>query len=192
MKKGHAIKLNSAENIFIINNVFGLDKNCDQILTNFIGILLDQECSKNTIEKNVICGSVNGIITSLNCKNNLIKNNFIGINKSDNKPKPNITAVVLESYNIFENNTLSGNIAPMLILGDENKISNNMFGVDSTGKHPIVIHKPIAFGSESKNNIFENNIVNSNNHALQLSGKSVRNNYIRYNKIGCDIDGEQC
>ncbi len=143
----------TSHNNTIIGNYIGCNYNATDTLSNTEGIEIMGGPYSNTIggatadKQNIVSGNRDVGIRAVNSNSNIIKGNYVGLNRTGNAALRNTEGISIEGtskYNIIggyttaERNYVSGNDAyGITVYGDYNIIVGNFVGTDITGTDSI-------------------------------------------------------
>ncbi|MBU1720660.1 MAG: right-handed parallel beta-helix repeat-containing protein [Bacteroidetes bacterium] len=204
------IALSEAGTATIRGNYIGFNAAFDDTVPNANGILLDRS-SNNTIggttaaHRNFISGNtMSGIVVSgLSSSNNTISGNFIGTDITGMTAVPNESGIILanapnNTIGGTKGNVISGNLQSAIILNgtgtNDNIITGNLIGTDSTGLGVLSNHVGVLLKSNSRRNIIggttaaERNII-SGNWEIGVYIESSDSNIVIGNYLGPDATG---
>ena len=190
-------------------NVIGLANNSSLLSNSSTGIVIDQEASSNTIggatngARNVVSGnSQGGISIGVNCINNLVQGNYIGLDPTGLTARANSgNGIALGSAQATQilNNIISSNSSHgiSMIGATNNVVQGNFIGlaVDGSTSRGNSGHGVALTFSSGTNTIggttaaARNLIASSGGHGVYISDAASNNNIIQGNFIGTDISG---
>ncbi len=182
-----------------INGCFiGLNKDGDAAIPNKNGIVSRNNSILNSIGikfKNIISGNTeNGILID-NSKENILYNNFIGLNRKGDTAIPNKNGVLLQ--NNSDNNTIGtfeslniicGNTENGILINNSNKVTieENYIGINLNGNGAIPNKNGINIIRGIKNSIKSNIISGNSEDGVRIESFSS-NNSIFDNNIGLNV-----
>jgi len=207
------IACSPASNITITGNKIGVDITGMNPLPNPTGIILDNSpnCTigGNTLAKrNLISGNTDAgiLINDLASVSNVVKGNYIGVNKNctDTIPNGNGVVIISASSNTIggttasERNIISGNLViGVLINGtgaNNNTIIGNYIGIDSSGTVALSNHNGVIIKADADCNTVGGNTANernviSANREIGIYIEASDSNVVSGNYIGTDYTG---
>ncbi|MGD0711380.1 MAG: T9SS type A sorting domain-containing protein, partial [Bacteroidales bacterium] len=143
----------NSHNNSVIGNYIGCNYNATDTLSNTEGIEIMGGPYSNTIggatadKQNIVSGNKDVGIRAVNSNSNIIKGNYVGLNRTGNAAIKNTEGISIEGtskYNIIggytaaERNYVSGNDAyGITVYGDYNIIIGNFVGTDITGTDSV-------------------------------------------------------
>lgn len=153
---GIEISGSGSANNTIVGNYIGCNHNATDTLSNTHGIELLSGPHDNIIggetvaERNIFSGNTHCGIRIVNSNNNIVKGNYVGLNRTGNSAVKNYDGVSIEGtscnnliggYNSASRNYVSGNDAygiPIFGAGcTQNRVVGNYIGTDVTGNTAI-------------------------------------------------------
>ncbi|MBE2246528.1 MAG: T9SS type A sorting domain-containing protein [Candidatus Competibacteraceae bacterium] len=168
---GISVTGSSCFNNFIVGNYIGCNYNATDTLSNINGIEI-MVAHSNTIggstlsDRNIVSGNNHVGIRIANSNNNIIKGNYVGINRTGDAAVRNYDGISIEGtskyntvggYSVADRNYVSGNIAygiPVFGAGcDYNLIIGNYVGTDITGNISIPNTYGVLFDDGASNNM---------------------------------------
>lgn len=205
----------ASQNNIIKGNYIGVSYNAMDTMGNSIGIEILGGPHHNTIggsttaDRNIVSGNNHIGIRVAQGNYNIIKGNYVGLNRTGNAALRNYDGISIEGasqYNyiggttIGERNYVSGNVAygiPIFGAGcNFNVISGNYIGTDITGEIGIPNTYGVLFDDGASYNVLGGSSVNNRNIISGNSGygvfiynmgtqkDTVKNNYIGTNPSG--------
>lgn len=194
--------MSNVKDVEIKNNKIGTDEDGLLAVPNLMGIHMYEKCSNIIIDGNLISGNSDANIgLSLDCSNNIIRNNVIGPNAPITERFTNAKGIELQRNcdgNLIEYNIISGLSFGIEIKDfdntscDNNVIDNNHFGVNNlnssiqSNRVKLMNLFDVAIESGTGNKI-TNNYSPANGSFAAIAGK---NSTISNNVIGMFNDGE--
>ncbi|MEI7594976.1 MAG: T9SS type A sorting domain-containing protein [Bacteroidota bacterium] len=160
----------------------------------------------NTIKGFQINGFSYGILISeVWAQNNLISNNYIGVNYNGTAALANALGIVINNNatnNTIKDNLISGNSNSGIVIkkASSNTIIGNKIGTDITGELSIENLNGITIDSASNTiiggvgatMISERNLISGNNQSgVVISSRTSTNNLVQGNYIGVNITGDK-
>ena len=198
---GVEVSGNGTEGNKVKNNDIGTDVMGEKALGNKIGVFIS-DASNNVIgealpgEGNFISGNLVGVkISGNNATGNQVQCNYIGTDGGGKTKLPNDYGIEISGgakNNIIGSfNTISGNTNFGVRINGKgtegNKVQGNYIGTNITGDNNLGNKNGLDISDKAEaNDIFDNIISGNILDGIWISGK---NNTIRGNKIGTDIDG---
>lgn len=211
---GIAINGTNCMNNTILGNYIGCNYNATDSLSNNNGI--EMLGSKNNIiggstvaDRNIVSGNIHVGIRMANSNGNVVKGNYVGLNRTGNGAIKNSDGISIEGasknnlvggYTPEDRNYVSGNIAygiPLFGAGcDYNKIVGNYVGTDVTGTIAIpntygvlcddgASHNRIGGYEAGAGNLFSGN----SGYGVFLYNPGTQNDSVIGNLIGTNYSG---
>jgi parallel beta-helix repeat protein len=179
----------NSHNNTIIGNYIGCNYNATDTLSNTEGIEIMVGPYSNIIggaitdEKNIVSGNRDVGIRAVNSNSNIIKGNYVGLNRTGNAAIKNTEGISIEGtskyniiggYTVAERNYVSGNDAyGITIYGDYNIIVGNFVGTDITGTDSIPNTYGVLFDEGACYNRLGGTITGAGNLMSGNSGYGV-------------------
>ncbi|OFY87975.1 MAG: hypothetical protein A3F72_08370 [Bacteroidetes bacterium RIFCSPLOWO2_12_FULL_35_15] len=205
----------SSHNNTIIGNYVGCNYNATDTLSNTHGIEILSGPYNNTIggatasDRNIFSGNNHAGIRVVNSNSNIIKGNYVGLNRMGNAAVRNYDGISIEGtskYNLIggytaaERNYVSGNVAygiPVFGTGcNFNIIIGNFVGTDITGTDSIPNTYGVLFDDGASYNLLGGRVSGAGNLLSGNSGYGVflynpgtQRDSVIGNFIGTDVSG---
>jgi len=212
---GIQVSGNAATNTIIKGNYIGVNYNATDSLPNYIGIEISGEAYANIVggtnpeDRNIISGNSHIGLRLLQSNSNIVKGNYVGLDRTGNLAIKNYDGISLEGltqYNIIggytpeDRNFVSGNDAygiPM-IGGDtrHNKIIGNYIGTNVQGTAAVPNTYGVLFDDGSRYNEVggyeagAGNLISGNSgYGVFIYNLGTTENVVIGNYIGTDKTG---
>jgi len=205
----------NASNTSVKGNYIGVNYNATDTMPNYIGVEILGGAHDNIIgggaleDRNIISGNSHIGLRLLQSSNNIVKNNFVGTDRTGTQALPNYDGISLEGftqYNIIggltaeERNLVSGNVAygiPLIGLDTRyNEIKGNYIGTNAQGTAAIPNTYGILFDDGSRFNTVGGyaqgaaNLISGNSgYGVFIYNLGTTNNDVLGNLIGTDKTG---
>jgi len=212
---GIQITGNAAANNRITGNYIGVNHNATDTLPNYIGVEIMGGAHDNIIggmsagERNIISGNSHIGIRLLQSSYNLVKNNYVGVDRTGTIALPNYDGISLEGftqhniiggYTVAERNIVSGNVAygiPLIGMHTNyNEIIGNYIGTNADGTSAIPNTYGVLFDDGSRYNIVgghqsgAGNLISGNSgYGVFIYNLGTTENDVIGNLIGTDKTG---
>jgi len=212
---GIQISGSSSQNHTISGNYIGVNHDASDTSGCFIGIEILNLAGNVTIggineaDRNIVSGNYHIGIRLLSSSNNILYNNYIGVDRTGNIALPNYDGLSLEAVtqnNIIGGaspgmkNVISGNYAyglPLIGLHTQNNIiRGNFLGTNASGTAAIPNTYGILFDDGSRYNIIggyntgEGNLLSGNTgYGVFIYNLGTTENKVYGNLIGTDVSG---
>lgn len=212
---GIQITGNAAANNVIKGNYIGVNYNASDTIPNYIGLEIMGGAHGNIIggtsadDRNIISGNSHIGIRLLQSSNNVVKNNYVGIDRTGTFALPNYDGISLEGYTQFniiggltaeERNVVSGNVAygiPLIGLDTRhNIIKGNYIGTNAQGTAAVPNTYGILFDDGSRYNEVggyepgAGNLLSGNSgYGVFIYNLGTTENVVIGNLIGTDKTG---
>ena len=188
----------------IAGNYIGTDVTGTQPIPNATGICVDGSSNHNIMENNVLSGnrSYGLFIVTRGTDANIFRGNKVGTDATGTQALPNDVGLMLAAdakdnviggnttaaRNIFSGNTYAG--IEVTDAGTENNIiSGNYIGVDSSGNDSLPNGNGIIVSALVKHLGISNNVISSNRGYGLVITDRADSNVVEYNKIGVGANG---
>lgn len=205
----------SSNNNYIIGNYIGCNYNATDSLSNTDGIEILSGPYGNIIggslasERNIISGNTHIGVVVVNSNNNIIKGNYVGLNRTGDASVGNVDGITIEGaskynlvggYTASERNYVSGNVAyGISVYGtgcNYNTVVGNFVGTDVSGTDSVPNTYGILFDMGASYNRLggygagAGNLISGNSaYGVFLYSPSTQRDSVIGNLIGTDISG---
>jgi len=205
----------AAANNTIRGNYIGVNYNASDTLPNYIGVEIYGGAHDNIIGgslpeyRNIISGNSHIGLRLMQSSNNIVKGNYIGLDRTGTFALPNYDGISLEGYTQFniiggltaeERNVVSGNVAygiPLIGLDTRhNEIKGNFIGTNAQGTAAVPNTYGILFDDGSRYNDIggyepgAGNLLSGNSgYGVFIYNLGTTENNVIGNLIGTDKTG---
>lgn len=199
----------------ITGNYIGVNHNATDTLPNYIGIEIMGGANGCIIgdtalaDRNIISGNLHIGLRLLQSSNNIVKNNYVGLDRTGTLPLPNYDGISLEGftqnniiggYTAAERNVVSGNVAygiPLIGLDTRyNLIVGNYIGTNAQGTTAVANTYGVLFDDGSRYNTVggyepgAGNLLSGNSgYGVFIYNLGTIENKVLGNLIGTDKTG---